>query len=158
MQLARGRAPSLLARQAAWGGERGWDRRLNTAPRLPGRLDPKDMSPALAAAARGDAAASFSEYKKMQADRTLRLDRRFVYGGLAIASTALFFAIRLSQRARLHEEERTVLREEMYAKIEESERRRKRLLEALPELSQSSAGLKADKAAQLCALVDRHSQ
>jgi hypothetical protein len=116
------------------------------------------MSPALEAASRGDAAASYAEFRKAQEASALKKDRRFMYGGFLIASGALFFAVRLSQRARLHEEERAGLREEMYTKIEESERRRERLLRALPELARTAAGLKAEKAAMLAEEVQSGSE
>jgi hypothetical protein len=115
------------------------------------------MSAALAAAARGDAAASFAEFKKAQEASVLKRDRRLMYGGLVIASGALFFAVRLSQHARLQEAERAGLREQMYTKIEQSERRRDRLLRALPELAHTAAGLKAEKAATLAEEVQHGS-
>lgn len=141
--LARGVA-KRLARPVG-----GWAAQSRTHSTSPGNVDVEKMSPALAAASRGDAAASYAEFKKAQEASTLKRDRRFIYGGFVIASGALFFAVRLSQRARLHEEERAGLREEMYTKIEQSERRRERLLRALPELLRTAAGLREEKAAVL---------
>ena len=65
------------------------------------------------------------------------------------------FSVRLSQRARIHEDERHATRLRMYAQIEESDQRRERLLGALPELAQTAARLKPEAAARVAAEV-RH--
>lgn len=150
----------MLARSSARRFARpdgGWTARSRAQSTSPGNVDVEKMSAALAAAARGDAAASFAEFKKAQEASVLKRDRRLMYGGLVIASGALFFAVRLSQHARLQEAERAGLREQMYTKIEQSERRRDRLLRALPELAHTAAGLKAEKAATLAEEVQHGS-
>mmetsp|Transcript_35210 Transcript_35210/g.110517 ORF Transcript_35210/g.110517 Transcript_35210/m.110517 type:complete len:145 (-) Transcript_35210:58-492(-) len=109
----------------------------------------------VAAAASGDSDAAFAAFKRQQEELALRRDRQFIYSGLLLAGIALFFSVRLSQRARIHEDERHATRLRMYAQIEESDQRRERLLGALPELAQTAARLKPEAAARVAAEV-RH--
>jgi len=122
--------------------------------------------PAIARAAKLEAeaeqAVEASNLKALEARKAVAAaekvkDYRYYYSGCFIATVALVYAVRLNQRARIHENERAELRREMYADIEQSEQRRARLLQALPGLAQTAAGLKAADIAKFVEDVDRES-
>lgn len=105
----------------------------------------------------GDVEAAQLEHKKALEARTLWRDKLLIRSGAVLSGIALFCAVRLNQRARIHEDERAELSAKMYGQIEEAERKRERLLKELPALATGAAGLSAEKAEELGEAARRES-